>query len=50
MILDQLGKRYGRRPSELARGSLADAAFDFRVAAAGVKYEEQRAKQKPKLR
>jgi hypothetical protein len=50
VILDQLARRYGRRPSELAHGNLADVVFDYRVAAAGVKYEEQRAKPKPKLR
>ena len=50
MILDQLARRYGRRPSELAHGDLADAVFDYRVAAAGVKYEDQRAKAKPKVR
>lgn len=48
MILDQLGKRYGRRPSELARGTLADAMYDYRAAAAGGLWEKQQAK--PKLR
>jgi hypothetical protein len=46
VILDQLAKRYGRRPSELAGGSLADAAFDYRAAAAGIRFEESRAKAK----
>ena len=39
MVLDQLGKRYGQRPSRLARESLADLLFDIDALNAGAKAE-----------
>lgn len=41
---DRLGKRYGRRPSELITGASADWRLDLACYEAGVKQENREAK------